>query len=238
LDLLHAHGLIQHIARQVLSDLAEQITSDDTERSIAAKAKQLMTLHGIHHTWYYDCPAFVLLGSRSQLSISGRDYLPSDELVGENNLVTVDLSPSQGEGLGDCARTFCIENGRVTQAPVSLEFQCGLSAQQILHAELRQIARPDMTGAALFDWANQRIKALGFRNLDFLGNVGHSIAARREDRFFIEYGQQQRLGDLLCFTFEPHIACDERWGFKYEEIYAFNASGKLSPIEVDTTSVT
>mgnify|MGYP001575596477 CR=1 FL=1 len=194
------------------------------------KATELMALHGIHKTWYYDCPAFVLLGSRSQLSISGREYIPSDELVGEHNLVTIDLSQAQGEVWGDCARTFCIENGAVTNAPVSAEFQCGLEAEHILHAELSQIAHPDMTGAELFDWANTRIKALGFRNLDFLGNVGHSIATRREDRFFIEQGQQKCLGNLLCFTFEPHIAADKRWGFKHEEIYAFNADGLLNPI--------
>lgn len=230
MDKLKLHRDVQSVARWVLAEMASQINIQDTEMSIAMKATKLMALHGIRSTWYYNCPAFVLLGRRSQLSISGRDYVPSDELVGEHNLVTIDLSPSQGEGLGDCARTFCIENACVTNAPVSAEFQRGLLAEKTLHAELREIARPDMTGAALFDWANERIKTLGFSNLDFLGNVGHSIATRREDRFFIEQGQQQCLGDLLCFTFEPHIACDERWGFKHEEIYAFDADGLLNPI--------
>ena len=227
---LNLHRSVQSIARLVLAEIPTHITAQDTEASIAMQAVELMTFHGIHATWYYDCPAFVLLGSRSQLSISGRDYVPSDELVGEFNLVTIDLSPSQGEIWGDCARTFCIENGRVTNAPMSPEFQRGLRVEQILHAELREIAHPEMTCAALFDWANVRIKALGFRNLDFLGNVGHSITTRREERCFIEQGQQKCLGDLLCFTFEPHIASDDRWGFKHEEIYAFDADGLLNPI--------
>ncbi|QZA80331.1 M24 family metallopeptidase [Deefgea piscis] len=230
MEKLNLHRSIQTIARLVLAEIPAHITAQDTEASIAIKATELMALHGIHTTWYYDYPAFVLLGSRSQLSISGRDYVPSTEFVGENNLVTIDLSPSQGGVWGDCARTICIENGCVTNAPVSVEFQRGLIAEQTLHAELCEIARPDMTGAALFDWANARIKALGFRNLDFLGNVGHSIATRRKDRFFIEQGQQQCLGDLMCFTFEPHIASDDRWGFKHEEIYAFDADGLLSAI--------
>ena len=230
MEKLKLHQSVQSIARLVLEEMPSYITAQDTEASIAMKAKELMALHGIHQTWYYDCPAFVLLGSRSQLSISGREYVPSDELVGEYNLVTIDLSPALGEGLGDCTRSFCIEDGRAVNLPTSAEFLRGVLAEQTLHAELRQIARPDMTGAELFDWANARIKALGFSNLDFLGNVGHSIAARREDRFFIEQGQTQRLGDLLCFTFEPHIACDGRWGFKHEEIYAFDADGLLNPI--------
>ncbi|WP_348946382.1 M24 family metallopeptidase [Chitinibacter sp. FCG-7] len=228
--LLHAHRAIQNIARQVQDALAGLITADDTEASIAAKASQLMASHNIHTTWYYDCPAFVLLGSRSQLSISGHDYRPASEKVGEFNLVTVDLSPSLGEVWGDCARSFCVENGRVSTEVASPIFQQGILAERQLHAELIEFARPDMSGGELFDWANARIKALGFSNLDFLGNVGHSIATRREDRYFIEQGQQQRLGDMLCFTFEPHIAADERWGFKHEEIYAFDAEGRLSAI--------
>ncbi|WP_198314621.1 M24 family metallopeptidase [Chitinibacter sp. GC72] len=230
MDLLQAHRAIQGIARQVLAELALQIDAQDTEASIAAKATAIMASHGIRHTWYYECPAFVLLGSRSQVSISGRDYRPSDEKVGEINLITVDVSPALGEVWGDCARSFCVENGRVTAQATLPIFQQGLQAELQLHSELIEIARPDMRGGELFAWANARIQELGFRNLDFLGNVGHSIATRRENRFFIEQGQQKRLGDMLCFTFEPHIAADERWGFKHEEIYAFDADGRLSPI--------
>jgi Xaa-Pro aminopeptidase len=230
LDSLHVHRAIQNIARQVQDALAGLITPDDTEASIATKANQLMALHDIRTTWYYDCPAFVLLGSRSQLSISGRDYRPANERVGEFNLVTVDLSPSLDEIWGDCARSFCVENGRVSTEATSPIFQQGILVESQLHAELIEFARPDMSGGELFDWVNARIKALDFSNLDFLGNVGHSIATRREDRFFIEQGQQKRLGDMLCFTFEPHIAADERWGFKHEEIYAFGVDGRLSPI--------
>ena len=51
---------------------------------------------GVKETWYYNCLAFVLLGSRSKRSESGRIYQSDFELVGSNNLVTVDLSPLMG----------------------------------------------------------------------------------------------------------------------------------------------
>ncbi len=83
----------QKSAKQVLSDIAGFISPKETERSIANFAVHRLSEKGLQNTWYYSCPAFVLLGSRSCLSISGRDYTPSEEPVGRKNLVTVDLSP-------------------------------------------------------------------------------------------------------------------------------------------------
>jgi hypothetical protein len=40
------------------------------------------------------------------------------------------------------------------------------------------------------------IEKLGFENLDFLANLGHSIALDRHDRVFIERGNQRYTGLL------------------------------------------
>jgi hypothetical protein len=84
--------------------IAGTITANSSERTIADTAKSLLKDSGLVDTWYYDCPAFVLLGSRSCLSMSGRDYVPADEPVGTENLVTIDLSPRVGGVWGDYAR--------------------------------------------------------------------------------------------------------------------------------------
>lgn len=97
---------VQSIAKNVLFQLGSLITSDSTEKSILSLAKQLLEDSGIIETWYHNIPALVLLGERSCLSISGKDYFPSDESVGSNNLVTVDLSPCIGNVWGDCARSL------------------------------------------------------------------------------------------------------------------------------------
>src|SRR5690349_20681993 len=92
--MLAEHRAVQRIARQVLADLAPTICASDTEFAIAQRAVASLRSRGIMETWYHNCPALVLLGSRSCLSISGRDYVPAQEPVGrETNLVTVDLSP-------------------------------------------------------------------------------------------------------------------------------------------------
>jgi len=106
---LDKHQEVQNIAKIVLDELTQHITPESTENSIASTAGHLLKEHGISDTWYHGVPALVLLGSRSCLSISGKDYSPSNEPVGDTNLVTVDLSPKRDSYWGDCARSFCIE---------------------------------------------------------------------------------------------------------------------------------
>lgn len=223
-----AHRGVQSIAKEVLAALAGAIGSEDTERTIVAQATRLLAERGIVETWYYDCPALVLLSSRSCLSISGRDYQPSDERVGTKNLVTVDLSPTSGGAWGDCARSFFIENGRCRISPTDPEFQRGDAALAELHRHVRETVRPTTPCEELFQRANQLIATLGFENLDFMGNVGHSIESNRDDRRYLAAGNSCPLAELGLFTFEPHIRQIGRmWGYKHEEIYFFDSAGRL-----------
>jgi Xaa-Pro aminopeptidase len=225
---LTAYSEVQAIAKAVLSDLARSISAIDTESTIAARAVSLLAGRGITETWYYDCPAFVLLGSRSCLSVSGKSYSPTDEPVGPFNLVTVDLSPSRDGIWGDCARSFPIENGRCTFAPQSPVLACGMDVETRLHQAMRAFVTPDTTFEALFTFGNAEIKGLGFENLDFLGNLGHSIPLRREDRSYIEPKNTMPLSAVPFFTFEPHVRqIESTWGFKHENIYYFDSQNRL-----------
>lgn len=107
---LEKYKKVQSIAKTVLIEIESYITEDKSEKEIASACKTLLEKHGINKTWYYDCPALVLLGSRSCTSISGREYIPSDEKVGKNNLITIDLSPLDNEIWGDCSRSFVVED--------------------------------------------------------------------------------------------------------------------------------
>lgn len=229
LDLVVLHRRVQDAAKAVLRELAQSIVPDDTEHSIAMRAVSALDRHGIRETWYHDCPALVLLGSRSCLSVSGRDYRPGfDEPVGQTNLVTVDLSPSYLGCWGDCARSFPVEQGRVTFSPGSAAFVAGMSFLHNLHSAMRLFVRPQTTFHELAVWTARQLESAGFVNLDFRGNVGHSIATRREDRLYIEKGNAIPLGEVSFFTFEPHVCrAGERWGFKHEDIFFFDAAGNL-----------
>ena len=218
---------VQAKAKEVLQELRSLITAESTERSIVEAARRLLTARGLPDTWYYNCHALVLVGSRSCESVSGQYYVPSEELVGLSNLVTIDLSPCDGEVWGDCARSFCVEDGGVVERPITPEFQEGLRVERALHAQMTQIVSTETTFHALYEFANDLITKEGFENLDFLGNIGHSIATKREDRIYVEKGNQRRINEVTCFTFEPHIRKrGGRWGFKHENIYFIGESGR------------
>lgn len=223
MDAFQQHITVQRIAKRVLAELGSTLSPADSECSIATRAASLLAAYGAPDTWYYDCPAFVLLGSRSCLSISGREYQPSQELLGTFNVVSVDLSPVLNGAWGDCARTFCIENGAFAPVPETPEFREGYEAEKSLHQAMASFVTPTTTFGELFAFGNAQIRDLGCENLDFLGNLGHSIASRRENRVYIESGRNIALGSVPFFTFEPHIRRKGgRWGFKHEDIYFFD----------------
>ena len=230
-ELVIAHRKVQLAAKAVLSELARQIGPDDTEQSIAIRAVEALHTHGISETWYHDCPALVLLGSRSCVSASGRDYRPALESVGSTNLVTIDLSPSYLGHWGDCARSFPVEQGRVTLTPGEPVFVAGLSFLRRLHCSMRAFVAPETTFHELAMWTAEQLESADFVNLDFRGNVGHSIAGRAEERLYIEAGNHRALGEASFFTFEPHVrASGGAWGFKHEDIFYFNSTGGLEEL--------
>jgi Xaa-Pro aminopeptidase len=228
---LDAYREVQNIAKQVLSELSTFIDERQTEFSITERAVELLASHGITTTWYHNCPVFVLVGDRTTLSISGTFYKPRKNLVGQRNLVTVDLSPLKGTIWGDCARSFYVESGRCTNNPTDEEFLQGKNALERLHSYVRDSLTPLTTFAELFEFGNQLIQELGYENLDFQKNLGHSIETSLDARKYIEQGNEIRLGSTGYFTFEPHI-CKKNgeWGFKHENIYYFDESGKITEL--------
>jgi Xaa-Pro aminopeptidase len=222
------HIQVQEAAKQVLSRLGTTIGPDSTERSIATTAHQMLSDLGYPNTWYHDCPALVLLGSRSCLSVSGKEYEPADEPVGEVNLVTVDLSPAKDDFWGDCARSFVVEGGRVVQEPDDDELAQGFQAEGWFHEQLVKVARPSMTFSELHKHVCENLSSKGYENLDFMGNFGHSIERNLEERVWFDASNHAQLGSVRMFTFEPHIRrFGGKWGFKHENIYYFEDEGRL-----------
>jgi len=105
-----------------------------------------------------------------------------------------------------------------------------LLAEEKLHGELMNFASPETTFEELYFYMNDLINQSGYKNLDFMGNLGHSIAAKKDDRIYIERGNLARLNSVEYFTFEPHIALPNgRYGYKRENIYYFE-KGKLKEL--------
>jgi Xaa-Pro aminopeptidase len=188
---------------------------------------------GADSFWYWDIGAFVFAGDETTVSVSGREYVTSDRVIGKDDIITIDLSPQSGDTWGDYARTIIIENGRVVNEIEDIsnnEWRNGLLMEKKLHDKMTQIVSEDMTFEDLYYQINDYIKSEGYINLDFMGNLGHSIVRNKDDRIYIEKGNMAKLGDVNFFTFEPHISIGgSKYGFKRENIYYFE-DGKIKEL--------
>lgn len=92
-----------------------------------------------------------------------------------------------------------------------------------LHEAMLCFVNENTTFEELFYYMNSQIKARGYVNLDFLGNLGLSIVKDKRHRIYIEKGNTEKLSAVEAFTFEPHISLPgSLYGFKKENIYGFN----------------
>ena len=227
---LSAYSHVQNIALRVLRDVAPLIQAGKTECGVVDECIRLLVHHGAKDCWYHNVPAMVLVGERTTLSVSGKDYQPSDVAIRTNDLVTIDLSPLVDGCWGDCARSYIVASGGVTPPDKSSALRYGLDTERALHALMTEIVTAETSMHELYSVINQSIEHMGYQNLDFRGNLGHSIEKHMDDRRYLEANSHVKLGDCDLFTFEPHIRrTGERWGFKMENIYYFE-SAKAKPL--------
>ena len=102
--------------------------------------------------------------------------------------------------------------------------------EECLHEAMHDFVDSNTTFEDLFYFINGEISKKGYVNLDFLGNLGHSIVREKSKRIYIEKGNAMKLSDVEAFTFEPHIGFkNSNYGFKKENIYFFN-DGKIEEL--------
>jgi methionyl aminopeptidase len=218
----------QAIARATLVAITDFIRPGATEASLLAECRRLMDARGATGYWWFGIPAVILAGPRLRDSMEGDVYQPSDTPLAADDMLTIDLAPEIGGYWGDCARSFFLKQGvLVTPDQAGAEQAEGMAAEAALHAHLLNVALPEMTFQDLHAEMDAKVRSLGFKNLDFLGNYGHNIGEDLHARAFMDAHCTLRLDSVPMFTFEPHIARDgSSLAFKYEEIYRF-ASGRL-----------
>lgn len=227
---LEQYRQVQGSAKDVMDIIADSLQEGITEREIKEIAEQLLRKKGIDSFWYYDIGALVFVGRRTLLSISGKEYEATDTPIKTNDLVTIDLSPEKNGYWGDYARSFVIEGGEVVsrEAIKSAEMREGIVVEEEIHRKFQNLLQENMTFEEVFQQMNFEIERFGFENLDFVGNLGHSIEKQKKDRIYIENGNKKKLKEVEFFTFEPHIKKKEgMYGFKREDIYYFDDKGIL-----------
>ena len=224
---------VQGIAKDTIDYIKNKIRAGMKLTDVRRLCEEKMLASGADSFWYWDVGAFVFSGDETTVSVSGREYVTSDRLIAENDIITIDLSPQCGNIWGDYARTIILEGGKVVEDINNIcnsEWRNGLLMEEKLHAELLRFATVQTTFEELYFHINQLITDCGFINLDFLGNLGHSIVKDKNDRIYIEKGNTALLSSVDYFTFEPHISVnDSKYGYKKENIYYF-ADGRLKEL--------
>ena len=223
--MLSEYSCVQKIAKDTIEFIKTEIKPGILLSQVRSLCEEKMLELGADSFWYWDVGAFVFSGDETTVSVSGKEYSTSDRTIGSDDIVTIDLSPQIGDTWGDHARTVIIENGCVVKSVSEIgnsEWREGLMMEKKLHDKMTEIVSPDMTFEDLYYQMNDYIKDEGYINLDFMGNLGHSIVRRKDDRIYIEKGNRSKLGDVDYFTFEPHISVEgSKFGYKREDIYYF-----------------
>lgn len=112
-----------------------------------------------------------------------------DHIIAPTDIITLDLSPQSNCIWGDYARTLILENGKIVKDIEEIhndEWRNGLKMEEYLHATMRSFVDENTTFEELFYFINDQVKACGYVNLDFLGNLGHSIIKDKNQRIYIE----------------------------------------------------
>lgn len=215
---------VQQVAKDTITYIKQIIKPGMNLQDIRKLCEEKMFELGADSFWYWDVGAFVFAGDETTVSISGKQYITSDRLISHNDIITIDLSPQNGDTWGDYARTIIVQNGIVVdyEKIENVEWKRGLEMEEVLHSELKRFASPCTSFEELYYHMNGLIETKGFVNLDFSGNLGHSIVRKKQDRVYIEKGNTVRLGDAAFFTFEPHISvAGSKYGYKKENVYYF-----------------
>lgn len=216
---------VQEIAKKTIDYIKSEIKVGMSLIEVREKCENKMLDLGADSFWYWDVGAFVFANDETTLSVSGKSYNTANKKINSNDIITIDLSPQNLNIWGDCARTIIIEDGIVINNIKDIkndEWRKGLTMEEMLHQELFDYATPNTSFEQLYFHMNDFIVSHGFINLDFLGNLGHSIVKNKADRIYIEKGNQCKLKDVNFFTFEPHISIKSSvYGYKKENIYYF-----------------
>lgn len=223
---LDLYSVMQDLNRTTIKYVSDTIKVGMSLPDIKSLCEDYLLKNGADSFWYWNVGAFIFAGDDTAISISGKEYKVADRIIQKNDIITIDLSPQKNNIWGDYARTLVFEDGVLCDEMDKIkkdEWREGVQMEEYLHKILIDVATKDMTFEELYYYMNELIVNKGFLNLDFLGNLGHSIVKNKNDRIYIEKGNRKRLSDVEMFTFEPHISIsNSQYGYKREDIYYFD----------------
>lgn len=198
---------VQQIAKTTIEYAKNCIKSGMSLIDVRKICEDKMLELGADSFWYWDVGAFVFAGDETAVSVSGREYETCDRVIAENDIITIDLSPQCGNIWGDYARTLIVQNGVVVEMDevINQEWKDALLMEERLHEELCDFVTPQTTFEELYYHMNHLIRENGYINLDFMGNLGHSIVRQKGERIYISKKETMLVLEMLHILHLSHI---------------------------------
>lgn len=100
-ELILDYKEVQQIARETIEYAKTFIKPGMNLLEMRKLCEQKMLELGADSFWYWDIGAFVFAGDETTVSVSGKQYVTSDRTINGNDIVTIDLSPQNGNIWGD-----------------------------------------------------------------------------------------------------------------------------------------
>ena len=84
---------VQKIAKDTMEYAKKHIEPGMNLLNIRKMCEDKMLELGADSFWYWDIGAFVFAGDETTVSVSGTKYATGDRIIGQDDIVTIDLSP-------------------------------------------------------------------------------------------------------------------------------------------------
>ena len=182
-----------------------------TERDVARSLGELLVSTGT------DTPAFTIVGSGP--NSASPHHEPGDRPIKAGDTVVLDFGGRVGGYCSDITRTVAVE-----KRPAEVEE---------IHAIVREAqevafrtAAPGIPAQEVDRAARQVIEEAGYGD-GFIHRTGHGIGLEEHEAPYIVAGNDEALEPGMCFSIEPGIYLEGRFGVRIEDIVAVTVDGAV-----------
>ena len=225
------HKNTQIAVKTVLDKLPKYIDGSASEKSIAFAVKNLLEMERQKFQWFHDIHISVSSGQDTKRSKTSKYSQPGDDKIGNSNLINVDLKSVEDTCVGDCSRSYVVENGSVVIEPETIFMAEGMNTAHLIHERMKEFIADSTRFHDLFVFTDELLVALNFENLVINNNFGHSISHDGDARSYIEKSNLSNISDVDFFSYNIHICKkNSMWGFRYENIYFINKYGNIEEL--------
>lgn len=225
------HKNTQIAVKSVLDKLPKYIDGAASEKTIAFAVKNLLEVERKKFEWFHDIQITVSSGQDTKRSKSSKHTNPGNNRVGTSNMINVDLKSVDSACVGDCSRSYIVENSNVVNEPDTVFMAKGISTLYSIHEKMKEYVTEDTQFHDLFIFTKKLLDKFNFENLVINNNFGHTVSIAGDTRSYIEKNNFKTINDVDFFSYNIHICRqNSMWGFRHENIYLINKFGNLEEL--------